>query len=100
VTFERSIGVSNYGVHHIKELLESNPRIKPSVNQVDLHPFMRRKDIEEICRKEDIALEVQFLVSIEVPRFETQDMQNQGLGTSRKRSQVQPSRNPSNRSVA
>lgn len=30
-------GVSNYGVAHLKELLASNPRIKPAVNQVEVH---------------------------------------------------------------
>ncbi|KAF9972715.1 hypothetical protein BGZ73_004162 [Actinomortierella ambigua] len=31
----KSIGVSNYGVHHLKELLGSNPTIRPVVNQIE-----------------------------------------------------------------
>jgi diketogulonate reductase-like aldo/keto reductase len=32
----KSIGVSNYGVKHLKELLEQKPEIKPAVNQVEV----------------------------------------------------------------
>ncbi|KAH7444091.1 hypothetical protein KP509_02G064300 [Ceratopteris richardii] len=52
----RSIGVSNYGIHHLKELF-SNCEIRPSINQVELHPFNVRKDIVDFCRKENIVLE-------------------------------------------
>jgi diketogulonate reductase-like aldo/keto reductase len=53
----RSGGVSNYGVHHIQELIDSNPKIIPAINQVELHPFLQRKDIEAICTKYGIYLE-------------------------------------------
>lgn len=39
----RSLGVSNYGKHHIDELLASNPRHKPVVNQIEIHPFHARE---------------------------------------------------------
>ncbi len=52
----KSIGVSNYGVHHITELLE-NCRQKPAVNQVELSPFLTRDDIVGKCEEEGIALE-------------------------------------------
>lgn len=52
----RSIGVSNYGVRHIQELVDSGVEL-PAINQVDLHPFMTRTDIVKICREHDIALE-------------------------------------------
>lgn len=32
----KSIGVSNYGVKHLKELLDQKPKIKPAVNQVEV----------------------------------------------------------------
>lgn len=32
------LGVSNYGVHHLKELLGSNPTIRPVVNQIEVSP--------------------------------------------------------------
>ena len=53
----RSGGVSNYGVHHLQELLNSKPRIIPAVNQVELHPFLQRKDIETFCKANGIHLE-------------------------------------------
>ncbi|KAF9402924.1 hypothetical protein BGZ94_004783, partial [Podila epigama] len=53
----KSIGVSNYGVHHLKELLDSNPRIKPAVNQVEIHPWLLRKDIVAYSEQHGIAIE-------------------------------------------
>jgi diketogulonate reductase-like aldo/keto reductase len=59
----RSIGVSNYGVHHLDELEQwqkSQPEDKAgvlSVNQVELHPWLARPDIVEWCQKRDVALE-------------------------------------------
>jgi diketogulonate reductase-like aldo/keto reductase len=52
----KSVGVSNYGVRHLQEMLRQGQR--PTVNQVDLHPFMTRTDIVEFCKKNDIVLEV------------------------------------------
>jgi len=53
----RSGGVSNYGVHHLQELLNTKPKIIPAVNQVELHPFLQRKDIDDFCKKHGIYLE-------------------------------------------
>ena len=39
----RNLGVSNYGIRHVQELLDSKPEIMPVVNQIDLHPFMTRE---------------------------------------------------------
>lgn len=42
----RSIGVSNYAERHLKELLAMpGLKIKPAVNQIDVHPFMRRSSV-------------------------------------------------------
>lgn len=35
-------GVSNYGVHHLKELLGSNPTIRPVVNQIEVRSLCSR----------------------------------------------------------
>ncbi|KAF9903731.1 hypothetical protein BX616_001548, partial [Lobosporangium transversale] len=53
----KSIGVSNYGVHHLKELLGSNPTIRPVVNQIEVHPWLIRQDIISFCESQDIAVE-------------------------------------------
>lgn len=69
-----SIGVSNYGVKHLQEMVTSGFEL-PAVNQVrnhdcmlpfkylmciqiDLHPFMTRNDVVKYCREHEIALEV------------------------------------------
>lgn len=63
----RSLGVSNYGVHHldelesyIKELEDKNGKGKGgeiSVGQWELHPWLGRPDIVEWCQKRGIILE-------------------------------------------
>lgn len=53
----KSGGISNYGVHHLQELFDSKPRIIPAVNQVELHPFLQRRDIVTFCQKHGIYLE-------------------------------------------
>ncbi|KAH3917184.1 hypothetical protein HBI56_121300 [Parastagonospora nodorum] len=50
-------GVSNYGVKHLQELLDSSPRIRPAVNQIEVHPFNTRKDITSFCAEHDIVVE-------------------------------------------
>ncbi|KAJ3098233.1 hypothetical protein HDU97_004185 [Phlyctochytrium planicorne] len=52
----KAIGVSNYGVHHLKELL-ANSTVKPAVNQIELHPYLQRRDIVEFCKQNDIVVE-------------------------------------------
>ncbi|KAI8142890.1 aldo/keto reductase [Fennellomyces sp. T-0311] len=52
----KSIGVSNYGVHHLKELLEVC-EIKPVVNQVEITPYLARTELEKFCKEQDILFE-------------------------------------------
>ncbi|KAI0368608.1 Aldo/keto reductase [Pilatotrama ljubarskyi] len=52
----RSIGVSNYGIKHLQEMVDAGVEL-PVLNQIDLHPFMTRTDIVNFCKKYDIALE-------------------------------------------
>ncbi|EGP92726.1 uncharacterized protein MYCGRDRAFT_33635 [Zymoseptoria tritici IPO323] len=59
----RSIGVSNYGVHHLDELEEwqkQQPKDKAgvlSVNQVELHPWLARPDIVDWCHSRGVVME-------------------------------------------
>ena len=53
----RDIGVSNFGEKHIEKLLQT-AKVVPAVNQVELSPFLQRKDLVEYCRSKGIALEV------------------------------------------
>lgn len=52
----RAIGVSNFHVHHLQDILEI-AEIKPMVNQVEYHPHLTQKELHEFCKKEGIQLE-------------------------------------------
>jgi methylglyoxal/glyoxal reductase len=52
----RSIGVSNYTIRHLTELLESSS-IVPAVNQVEFSPFLYQKQLLDYCAKQKIQLE-------------------------------------------
>lgn len=52
----RSIGVSNYTIRHITELLAKTETV-PAVNQVELHPYLYQRELLEYCRKNRIVIE-------------------------------------------
>ncbi|KAJ1956443.1 hypothetical protein IWQ62_005300 [Dispira parvispora] len=52
----KSIGVSNYGVHHLQELMDFCT-VKPAVNQIELHPWFSQPEIVELCHRHDIVIE-------------------------------------------
>ena len=52
----RSVGVSNYTIRHLEELLSWSPR-PPSVNQVEFHPFLYQKELLEYCQRKGIQAE-------------------------------------------
>jgi diketogulonate reductase-like aldo/keto reductase len=52
----RSIGVSNFSVAELIELL-ATASVPPVVNQVNFNPFAYRKALLEACREREIALE-------------------------------------------
>jgi diketogulonate reductase-like aldo/keto reductase len=52
----RAIGVSNYTVRHLEELLE-HAREPPAVNQVELHPFLQQRELVEFCAGSGIVVE-------------------------------------------
>lgn len=51
----RAIGVSNFLVHHLEELLK-DAKIKPVVNQIEFHPYLQSPILHSFCRKNDIVL--------------------------------------------
>lgn len=54
----RSVGVSNYTVNHLKELLKKcSDDIRPTVNQVEWHPHYHQRELQDFCRKENIFLQ-------------------------------------------
>jgi diketogulonate reductase-like aldo/keto reductase len=52
----RAIGVSNYTVRHLDELL-ARAKVPPAVNQVEFSPFLHQRALLAHCRKHGIQLE-------------------------------------------
>ncbi len=52
----RTIGVSNYMIWHLEELLGSC-EVVPAVNQVEFSPFLYQRDLLDFCNQNDIQLE-------------------------------------------
>ncbi len=52
----KAIGVCNWSVPYL-EKLKKTWRIKPSVNQVELHPHLPQHDLVAWCQKEGILVE-------------------------------------------
>ncbi|KAJ1036839.1 hypothetical protein NDA11_005542 [Ustilago hordei] len=50
-----TIGVSNYGLKHLQELIDRKET--PAVNQIELHPWCQQKAIVELCKKHNIVLQ-------------------------------------------
>ena len=51
----RSIGVSNFSPRHLDEILEICEFI-PTVNQIEMNPFLAQKTISEYCRVKNIHI--------------------------------------------
>lgn len=52
----RAIGVSNYMVRHLEELLGESSAV-PAVNQVEFNPFLYQRELLEFCQRKGIRLE-------------------------------------------
>lgn len=52
----RSIGVSNYTIRHLRQLLRETS-VVPAVNQVEFSPFLYQSELLEFCREHGILLE-------------------------------------------
>lgn len=57
----RALGVSNYLPHHLEELcapgLGDWVKVKPEVNQFELHPMLQQRDIVDSCARYGISVE-------------------------------------------
>lgn len=63
----RSIGVSNYGIHHMEELQQWIKETEEekgegaggvlSVNQVELHPWLARKELADWCKAHGVVIQ-------------------------------------------
>ena len=52
----RAIGVSNFTIRHLEELIEES-HVMPSVNQVELHPFLYQEELLKYCQDRGIQVE-------------------------------------------
>ncbi|MFJ5772348.1 aldo/keto reductase [Psychrobacillus sp. NPDC093180] len=52
----KAIGVSNFQIHHLKDLME-DAEIKPMVNQVEYHPRLTQNELKAFCKENHIQLE-------------------------------------------
>jgi len=53
----KSLGVSNFKVEELRQLLEEEGiRIRPAVNQLELHPFHTQREIVEFCQENGIVV--------------------------------------------
>lgn len=52
----KHIGVSNFGEQHLEEL-KKFAKIKPFVNQVEVHTYLTRVNLVNYCQKENIIVE-------------------------------------------
>ncbi|MFE8696173.1 aldo/keto reductase [Cytobacillus sp. FJAT-53684] len=51
----RAIGVSNFQVHHLQELMK-DAEIMPMINQVEYHPRLTQKEVQAYCQEHGIQL--------------------------------------------
>lgn len=52
----RAVGVSNYRSKDLHEII-SLGLVKPSVNQIEFHPYLQQDEIRETCRQQGIIVE-------------------------------------------
>ncbi len=50
------IGVSNFGIPHLKKLL-AGCEVPPAVNQIEVHPFLQRRELVQFCQENGIVVE-------------------------------------------
>ncbi|KAJ7146105.1 NADP-dependent oxidoreductase domain-containing protein [Mycena epipterygia] len=50
-----AIGVSNFSIKTLEQLLKT-AKVKPAMNQVEMHPYLAQNDLLEFCKKHDIAV--------------------------------------------
>ena len=54
----RAIGVSNFTITHLRQLMEDipEPERRPVVNQLEIHPYCRDAELEAFCRERNIVV--------------------------------------------
>ncbi|KAJ9591683.1 hypothetical protein L9F63_001770, partial [Diploptera punctata] len=53
----KAIGVSNYTIKHLKELLSNSGSVVPAVNQVEYHPHYPQPELLKFCQEQGILVQ-------------------------------------------
>lgn len=54
----RAIGVSNFSADHLRKLLAwKDLRHKPTVNQIEFHPYLQQTELVKLCQDNDIVVQ-------------------------------------------
>ena len=51
----KSIGVSNFNSVQVEQIL-SMCRVKPVINQIEVHPYLAQNQLVDFCKKHDIMI--------------------------------------------
>eukprot|EP01028_Stygiella_incarcerata_P000837 TRINITY_DN1130_c0_g5_i1.p1 TRINITY_DN1130_c0_g5~~TRINITY_DN1130_c0_g5_i1.p1 ORF type:complete len:307 (+),score=87.16 TRINITY_DN1130_c0_g5_i1:498-1418(+) len=51
----KAIGISNCNIRNVKRIMEC-ARIKPVVNQVEMHPYLPQQELVDFCKKHNIVI--------------------------------------------
>ncbi|KAG6452474.1 uncharacterized oxidoreductase YtbE isoform X2 [Manduca sexta] len=52
-----ALGVSNFTIRHLKDLMKCNHGVVPAVNQVEWHPYYHQNSLYKYCKANDIVLQ-------------------------------------------
>ena len=52
----QAIGVSNFHIHHLKDIFASSD-IRPTVNQVEFHPYLMQQELRQFCTEHQVQFE-------------------------------------------
>lgn len=50
------IGVSNFNQEHLQDILDDKTTLNPSVNQIEINPFLTRGSLPEYCKNNNIDI--------------------------------------------
>ncbi|XP_059055167.1 uncharacterized oxidoreductase YtbE-like [Achroia grisella] len=53
----KAIGVSNFTVRHLQQVISATHGVVPAVNQVEWHPYYFQHDLMEYCKRNGIVLQ-------------------------------------------
>lgn len=52
----KAIGVCNFDIDHLQRIMDECD-VKPTVNQVECHPYLQQKELKQFCKDNDIFIE-------------------------------------------